>query len=97
VLDESIAAVIAANEREAMKAADLVVTVPLQKCGSMDYDMADAIIKAGYDAAAANAEKLSSLSVDEASWKAYLANRLGLRERIQWRTRDPFSRPRGSD
>lgn len=75
VLGESIAAVIAANEREAMKDADLVVTVPLQEFTSSDYDKADAIIRAGYDAAKASAEKLSNLSVDEVSWKLYLTKR----------------------
>jgi len=75
VLAESITAVIAANEREAMKDANLVVNVPLQEFSSMDYNKADLIIKAGYDAAAANAEKLSKLSVDEAAWKLYLARR----------------------
>lgn len=75
VLGESIAAVIAANEREAMSDADIVVNVPLQKFSSMDYEKAGLIIKAGYDAAAANGEKLSSLSVDEAAWKQYLASR----------------------
>lgn len=75
VLGESIAAVIAANEREAMSDADIVVNVPLQEFSSMDYKKADLIIKAGYDAAAANAEKLSSLSVDEGAWKEYLASR----------------------
>lgn len=75
VMGESIAAVIAANEREAMNDADIVLSVPLQKFSSMDYEKADLLIKAGYDAAAANAEKLSSLSVDEATWKMYLASR----------------------
>ena len=75
VLGESISAVIAANEREAMEDADVVVNVPLQKFSSMDYNKADALIKAGYEAAAANAEKLAPFSVDEAAWKAYLANR----------------------
>jgi len=75
VLGESIAAVIAANEREAMSDADIVVNVPLQKFSSMDYEKADQLIKAGYQAAAANAEKLSSLSVDEAAWKVYLSRR----------------------
>jgi NTE family protein len=75
VLGESIAAVIAANEREAMKDADIVVNVPLQGFSSMDYQKADLLIKAGYDAAAANAEKLSSLSVDEPTWNLYLKNR----------------------
>lgn len=81
VLEESIAAVIAANEREALKDADLVVTVPLHEFTSSDYGKADVIIKAGYDAAAANAEKLSNLSVDEVSWKLYLAKRDGRRGR----------------
>jgi NTE family protein len=81
VLGESIAAVVAANEREAMRDADLVINVPLQDFTSMDYDKADAIIKAGYDAAAANSEKLSSLSVDEATWKQYLAERDARRRR----------------
>jgi NTE family protein len=75
VLGESITAVIAANEREAMKGADLVVNVPLQDFSSMDYEKADSMIKAGYDAAAANAEKLANLSVDEVSWKDYLTER----------------------
>src|SRR5215469_4032983 len=75
VLGESIAAVIAANEREAMKGADIVVNVPLQEFSSMDYNKADALIKAGYEAAAANADKLAKLSVDESTWKTYLANR----------------------
>ncbi len=75
VLGQSISTVIAANEREAMRDADLIVTVPLQDYTSMDYNKADAIIKAGYNAAAANADKLSSLSVDEATWKQYLEER----------------------
>ena len=81
VLNESISAVIDVNERKAMKDADLVVTVPLHKFSSMDYNKADLIIKAGYDAAAANAEKLARLSVDEASWKVYLAHRASRRRR----------------
>jgi len=79
VMNQAIAAVIAANERKAMKDADLVVTVPLKKFRSTDYNKADLIIKAGYDAAAANAEKLEKFSVDADSWKAYLAERASRR------------------
>ncbi|HWC17857.1 MAG TPA: patatin-like phospholipase family protein, partial [Terriglobales bacterium] len=75
VLSESIAAVIAANEREAMKDADLVVNVALQQFSSMDYNKADALIKAGYEAAAANADKLARLALDEGAWKLYLERR----------------------
>jgi NTE family protein len=81
VLGQSISAVIAANERRSMKEADLIVAVPLQKYTAMNYNQGDAIIAAGYAAAEANASKLLSLSVDEAAWKQYLAERDARRER----------------
>jgi NTE family protein len=75
VLDQSISVVIAANERRAMGDSDIVVTVPLQKYTSMDFNQAKSIVEAGYEAAAANADKLMPLSVDEESWRRYLAQR----------------------
>ncbi len=75
VLGESISVMIAANERTALKDADILVKVPLLKYTSMSYDDADAIIKAGYDAAASHADQLAPLSVDEASWRKYLDER----------------------
>lgn len=81
VVTQSISAVIAVNERNSIKKADLVISVPLQAFGSMDYKKVDEIIKAGYEAASANAEKLSKLSVDEASWNQYLAERTARRSR----------------
>ena len=75
VLGESISTVIAANELRSMEMADIVVAVPLDKYTAMDYDKADAIIKAGYEAAAAKAAILATLSVDDATWQQYLADR----------------------
>jgi NTE family protein len=75
VLGESISVMIAANELRSMEQADLLVSVPLQKYNALDYGAADAIIKAGYDAAAAKAKVLSAFSVSEAEWQQYLANR----------------------
>jgi NTE family protein len=75
VLGRSISVMIAANELRSMEQADLLVTVPLQKYTSSDYDKTDPIIKAGYDAAAAKATVLSSFSVNEAAWEQYLAER----------------------
>lgn len=83
VLGESIEAVIAANERRAMSQADIIVTVPLQKYTSLDFNDAQAIIKLGYAAAAANADKLMPLSVDEASWQKYLSERDARRRRAE--------------
>ncbi len=75
VLGESISVMIAANELRSMEQADVLVTVPLQKYTSLDYGAAEAIIKAGYDAAAAKAKVLSAFSVSEAEWQKYLADR----------------------
>ncbi len=66
---------IAANELRSMEQADLLVTVPLQKYNALDYSAADAIIKAGYDAAASKAKVLSAFSVSETEWDQYLAAR----------------------
>jgi len=81
VLNQSISAVIAANERRSMEKADALITVPLQGFNSMEYRKADEIIQAGYEAAAANAATLSRLSVDQAAWDQYLAERDSRRNR----------------
>jgi NTE family protein len=81
VLNQSISAVIAVNERRSIEKADVMITVPLQDFNSMEYKRADAIIKAGYEAAAAAAERLLGLSVDQAAWDQYLAERDSRRSR----------------
>ena len=80
VLGESISVMIAANELRSMEQADVLVSVPLQKYNALDYGAAEAIIKAGYDAAAAKAKVLSAFSVSEAEWQQYLANRAARRK-----------------
>ena len=75
VLGQSISVMSAVNVVRSMEQADLLVTVPLQKYTSLDYNKADAIIKLGYDAAASKASVLSAFSVSEAEWEEYLANR----------------------
>lgn len=75
VLGQSISVMSAVNELRSMEQADILVTVPLQKYTSLDYNKADAIIKAGYDAAAGKASVLTAFSVSEAEWEQYLAVR----------------------
>ena len=75
VLGDSIAVMINANELLSMEKADILVSVPLQKYGALDFDKADQIIKIGYDAAAAKAKVLLTYAVDDATWKQYLADR----------------------
>src|SRR5271163_2897936 len=79
VLGKSISVMIAANEVQSMEAADVLITVPLAKFDTMDYNQADALIKAGYEAAQSKAGVLSRFSVDEADWKQYLAERTARR------------------
>jgi len=75
VLGQSISVMSAVNELHSMEQADILVTVPLLKYTSLDYNKADAIIKAGYDAIAAKATVLSAYSVSEAEWEDYIAKR----------------------
>jgi NTE family protein len=75
VLGQSISVMSAVNELHSMELADILVTVPLLKYTSLDYNKADVIIKAGYDAIAAKASVLSAFSVSEAEWEEYIANR----------------------
>lgn len=75
VLGRGISVMIAANEVAGIRDADILVTVPLDKFTALDYDKADAIIQAGYDAAQSKAAVLEKLAVDDATWQAYLARR----------------------
>ena len=75
VLGQSISVMSAVNELRSMEQADILVTVPLMKYTALDYNKADAIIKAGYDAIAAKAIVLSAYSVSEAEWEDYIAKR----------------------
>ena len=79
VLGQSLSVMISANELQNMENADILVSVPVQKWGALSFDDADAIIKAGYDAAAAKSKVLLTLAVDDATWKQYMADRASRR------------------
>ena len=79
VLGQSISVMISANELLSMEKADMLISVPVQKWSALSFDDADAIIKAGYDAAAAKSKVLMTLSVDDATWNQYLADRAARR------------------
>ena len=75
VLGQSISVMISANELQSMEMADILLSVPVQKWGALSFDDADAIIKAGYDAAAAKSKVLLAYAVDDATWNEYIAER----------------------
>ena len=75
VLGQSISVMISANELQSMELADVLLSVPVQKWGALSFNDADAIIKAGYDAAAAKSKVLLAYAVDDATWNQYIADR----------------------
>jgi NTE family protein len=75
VLGRSVSVVIAANELASMQKADILISVPLAKFSSTDYEKYEEIIKLGYEAAESKRALLSRFSVDEPTWQAYLAQR----------------------
>ena len=77
VLGQSLSVMIAANELKSMQMADVLVTVPLDKYTSLDYDKAAEIIRLGYEAAEGKQTILSKLAVDDATWKQYIDRREG--------------------
>lgn len=72
VLGRGISVMIAANELRSMQQTDVLVTVPLAQYLTMDYGKTGELIKAGYDAANSKVSILEKLSVDDATWQAYL-------------------------
>ena len=75
VAGQSIGLMIAANETEHKKMANILVNVDLYKYTSMDYNKADEIVGQGYKAAEANKTDLMKLAVDDQTWNAYINGR----------------------
>jgi NTE family protein len=75
VLGQSLSVMIAANELKSMQMADVLVTVPLDRYTSLDYDKAAEIIRLGYAAAESKQTILSKLAVDDAAWRRYIEGR----------------------
>ena len=79
VLGRSISVVITANELRSIEKADMLISIPLEKFDSTQYNRGEELIKAGYAAAESKAALLKTLSVDEPAWQAYLAQRAARR------------------
>jgi NTE family protein len=75
VAGQSIGLMIAANETEHKKLANILINVDLYKYTSMDYDKAEEMVDQGYKAAEANKADLMKLAVDDQTWNAYITNR----------------------
>jgi NTE family protein len=79
VLGRSVRVLVAASEMRGIEKADLLISVPLEGFSATEYNRVDELIRLGYEAAQAKAAMLNTLSVDEPTWQAYLAQRAARR------------------
>ena len=79
LVNNTTAAMMRANTRRAIAAADIVVNPRVQMFGSLDWRRAKELEAAGYAGAEAMRAQLLPLAVDENAWHAYLAKRAARR------------------
>jgi NTE family protein len=75
VAGNALDAMMRASTRRALAAADVVVNVPLEEYGSLDWRRATDLIDAGYQAAEAMRDQLLPLAVSEADFDAWRLDR----------------------
>ena len=71
VAGNTLDAMMRASTKRALAAADVVVTVPLEKYGSLDWRRAADLIEEGYRAAEAMRDRLLPLAVSQADFEAW--------------------------
>ena len=81
VAGNTLDAMMRASTRRAMTAADVIITVPLEKYGSLDWRRAAALIDEGYRAAEAMRDKLLPFAVSEAEFEAWRQGRQARRRK----------------
>lgn len=82
VLQGSVSVVIAANELQSMEQADILISVPTEDYGTLDYDASDKLEELGMKAAEEKANVLERFALNDAGWKAYLAERESRRRTV---------------
>jgi len=75
VLSRSIDVMMDANLSRSLQLADLVVPVDVRDFSTLDFKAGEAIIRKGYEAAAAMSAQLSKWALTEEEWNRYLSNR----------------------
>jgi NTE family protein len=76
----TIDAMMRANTKRALTAADIVLNVPLEEFGSLDWRRSDALIEEGYQAAEAMKDTLLPLAVGDVEWRQWQERRASARK-----------------
>ncbi len=80
LMGATLDAMMRANTKKALPAADVVLNVPLKEFGSLDWRKSDALIEAGYQAAEAMKAQLLPYAVSDAEWQRWLDGRAAARK-----------------
>jgi NTE family protein len=75
VAGRNVAIMVAANERQSMKDANILLKADVSMFGGSDFDQSTEIIPQGEKAAESQAAELEKYAVSDADWKAYVAQR----------------------
>src|SRR5216683_513225 len=75
VAGRNVAIMVAANEAQNMKDANILLKADVSKFGSGDFDKSVEIIPQGEKVAESHATELERYAVNDADWKAYVAER----------------------
>jgi NTE family protein len=75
VLEQSVRAVISANEVRGLANADAVVSVDLGHFGMRDFTKNQSITQTGYEAAQSKSKLLERFALDDAAWQEYVRDR----------------------
>ena len=79
LINSTTGAMMRANTRRGMAAADIVVNPPVRMFSGFDWRHAKALEEAGYQGAEAQRTQLLTLAVDDATWQRYQATRAARR------------------
>ena len=75
VAGRNVSIMVAANEQVSLKNANVLLKADVSKFGATDFDKSAEIIPQGMKAAEADAAALEKYALDDADWKAYVAQR----------------------
>ena len=81
LMGQTVDAMMRANTRRALEAADLTIAVDVEGFGSLDWRRSEMLMDRGYEAAERHRDALLKYAVGDAEWQAWLAGRQERRRR----------------
>ena len=75
IAGRNLSIMVAGNEKASMKNANILLKADVSKFGATDFEKSEEIIPQGEKAAEANAAALEKYALNDADWKAYVAQR----------------------